>query len=149
MCPPATLKAMAQPALSRARHAEMGLMNKLRRPGRHRAPSRAARLDRPASPHVLDLNISSARIHAALSDEDYAFSIKQVCTHEAATYGNVVSYGSMRHHIWMRRSCDPRLLWTDRAPESGAPAVVVRHTAKAQRTPMPSSCPRNTAYESR
>jgi kynurenine formamidase len=140
MCPPATLKAMANPALSRRAMLKMGLYATAAAAsaGIAATPAEAAPVRPTRFSNVLDLTHILGPNMPLFSDEDPSFSIKPFVTHESGYYGNVISYWEhVGTHMDAPIHFDPQGLFVDQIEPQNlvVPAVVVDITAKAQRDP--------------
>jgi kynurenine formamidase len=140
MCPPATLKAMANPALSRRAMLKMGLYATAvaASTGIAATPAEAAPVRPTRFSNVLDLTHILGLDTPLFSDEDPSFSIKPFVTHESGYYGNVISYWEhVGTHMDAPIHFDPQGLFVDQIEPQNlvVPAVVVDITAKAQRDP--------------
>jgi kynurenine formamidase len=141
MCPPATLKALANPVLSRRAMLKMGLYATAAAAsaGIAAATSAEAAPVRPTRfSNVLDLTHVLGPDTPLFSDGDPAFSIKPFVTHESGYYGNVISYWEhVGTHMDAPIHFDPDGMFVDQiAPQNlVVPAVVINITAKAQRDP--------------
>ena len=140
MCPPATLKAIANPALSRRAMLKMGLYATAAAAtaGIAATPAEAAPVRPTRFSNVLDLTHILGPDTPLFSDEDPSFSIKPFVTHESGYYGNVISYWEhVGTHMDAPIHFDPQGLFVDQiAPQNlVVPAVVINITAKAQRDP--------------
>jgi kynurenine formamidase len=140
MCPPATLKALANPTLSRRAMLKLGLYATAAAAsaGIAATPAEAAPVRPTRFSNVLDLTHVLGPGMPLFSDEDPAFSIKPFVTHESGYYGNVISYWEhVGTHMDAPAHFDPDGLFVDQIEPQNliVPAVVINITAKAQRDP--------------
>jgi kynurenine formamidase len=140
MCPPATLKALANPALSRRSMLKMGLYVSAAAAsaGIAATPAEAAPVRPTRFSNVLDLTHILGPETPLFSDEDPSFSIKPFVTHESGYYGNVIAYWEhVGTHMDAPIHFDPKGLFVDQIEPQNlvVPAVVINITAKAERDP--------------
>jgi kynurenine formamidase len=140
MCPPAALKAMTDPALSRRALLKLGLSTTAAVTAGLAVQSVAAAPVQPTRfSNVLDLTHVLGPGMPLFSDADPAFTIEPLFVHNRdGYYGSVVSYWEhVGTHMDAPIHFDPKGLFVDQiAPQNlVVPAVVIDITAKAQRDP--------------
>jgi kynurenine formamidase len=141
MCPPAALKAMADPALSRRNLFKLGLSATAAAATAAIAakPAAAAPVQPTRFSNVLDLTHILGPDMPLFSDEDPAFSIEPLVTHESAGYyGSVISYWEhVGTHLDAPIHFDPKGLFVDQITPQNlvVPAAVIDITEKARRDP--------------
>lgn len=141
MCPPAALKSLTDPALSRRALLKLGLSTATATAAAGLALKSAAAA--PVQPtrfsNVLDLTHILGPGMPLFSDEDPAFQIEPLFVHDRdGYYGSVVSYWEhVGTHMDAPIHFDPKGMFVDQiAPQNlVVPAVVIDITAKAQRDP--------------